>query len=116
MLWLLFFICRRCSLGPESSEQYDHGGTIQNEVLINVVLVTKVPTNHLGHAIEYLNDVETIKNNLIGCTIEHKGHFIYGDVQNEELPTWSSEHDIDTIASILRIVFCIVLRIDDDRN
>ena len=103
-------------LGAESSELYDYGRTIQNEVLINVVLATKVPSNHLSHAIEYLTDIETIKHNLIGCTIEHKEHFIYGNVQNEELPSWSTEHNIDTVASILRIVFSIVLRIDDDRN
>jgi len=103
-------------LGAEASELYDHGGTIQNEVLVNVVLAAKVPSNHLAHAMEYLEDIETIKRNLVGCTIEHKGHYIYGNVQNEELPAWSSEHDIDTVAGILRIIFRIVLRIDDDRN
>ena len=60
--------------------------------------------------------MESTPSDPVSDRIEHKGHYIYGNVQNEELPAWSSEHDIDTLAGILRIIFRIVLRIDDDRN
>ena len=64
----------------------------------------------------YLEDIETIKTEMLGKDFEHKGHWIYGNVKNEEYPMWSSEHNIDYTAgdSVLRILFAIVLRIDDE--
>ena len=108
-------------LGDESSEIFDMNGqrgTLQNEVLINVLVTAKVPTKHLAHTIPYLTDIETIKNELIGSTIDHKGHAICGDVQNENHPVWSAEHDVEIVGgdSVFRARFSIVLRIYDDRH
>ena len=103
-------------LGVESSEMFDNGGTIRNEVLVSVIVHAPVPSDNLAHAIHYLEDIEIMKHELIGVIIDHKGHSIYGDVQNEDAPAWASEHDMNSVANILRIVFHIVLRIDDDRN
>jgi len=102
-------------LGDEASELYDLGGTIRNEVLVNVLILAPVPSPNLAHTIPYLEHVEIMKHNLIGCEIEHKGHVIYGDVQSEA-PAWWSDNDIEHIARALRIRFAIVLRIDDDRS
>jgi len=108
-------------LQDESSEVYDmrgKTGTLRNEVLINVCLTAKVPSRHLSHAMPYLEDIETIKNELIGSIIDHKGHAIYGDVQSEDRPAFATTHDVEYLAgdSVFRAIFAIVLRIDDDRD
>ena len=104
-------------LGDEATELFDMGRSLKNEVLVNVAITTKIPDNHLAHAIPYLEDVETIKNELVGREIEHKDNVIYGNVQNEEYPTWSVRHDIDYTVGVLFILFSIVLVIfDNDRD
>jgi hypothetical protein len=105
-------------LGDESSELYDQKGTLANDVLINVLIMANVLSNHLAHAIPYLEDIEVVKKELIGKAVEHKGHVISGDVHSEDHPAWSSTHDIDYSAggSVLRILFAIVLRIFDEND
>lgn len=73
-----------------------------------------MPSNHLAHAMPYLEDIEKIKHELVGQEIEHKGHVIYGNVQNENYPAWSATHDMDYTAGVLRILFAIILRIYDE--
>jgi len=103
-------------LGDESSELFDQNGTLANDVLINVLITANVPSNHLAHAMPYLEDIEKVKKELVGKGIEHKGYPIYGNVESEDHPAWSSTHDIDYTAggSVLRVLFAIVLRIFDD--
>jgi len=103
-------------LGDESTELHDLGGTLVNDVLINVLVTANVPSNHLAHTIPYLEDIETIKKNLIGQELEHKGNVITGNVQSEDYPAWSTSHDIDHSAggSVLRILFAVVLKIYDE--
>ena len=100
-------------LGDESSVLHNLGGTLKNEVLINVLVTANVPSNNLAHAIPYLEDIETIKLALIGNELDHKGHTISCNTENEDRPAWSATHDIDNSAggSVLRIVFAIVLTI-----
>ena len=100
-------------LGDEASELHDLGGTIVNTVLINGQIFAKVPSNNLAHAMPYLQDIDVLKKELIGQMIEYKGHVIYGNVQSEEHPAWSTFHDIDLTGKILRIQFAILLRIHD---
>ena len=105
-------------LGDESSELFDLGGVIANDVLVNVLVMANVQSNHLAHAIPYLEDIEAVKKELVGKIIEYKGHTIYGNVQSEDYPAWSSTHDIDYSAggSVLRVLFAIVLRIFDNHD
>jgi hypothetical protein len=104
-------------LGDESTELINHGRTLANDVLINVLITAKVPSNNIAHAMPYLEDIETIKRELVGVDIEHKDHVINGGVQNEDRPAWSATHDIDHSAggSVLRIEFAIVMRIHDEQ-
>ena len=103
-------------LGDESTELHNMGGSLANDVLINVVVKANVPSNHLAHTIPYLEDIETIKQELIGGELEHKGHTIACNTENEDRPAWSATHDIDHSGggSVLRIEFAIVLRIYDE--
>ena len=103
-------------LGDESTELHNLGGTLENEVLINVLTTANVPSNHLSHAIPYLEDIEKIKRDLLGCQLTHKGNEITCNTENEDRPAWSVTHDIDHTngGSVLRILFAIVLRIYDE--
>ena len=103
-------------LGDESSELLNFGKTIENEVLVNAIVTAKVPSNHLAHAIPYLEDIEKIKRELLGNHFTHKGNGIVASIGNEDRPTWSTVHDIDHSGggSVLRIQFAIVMKIHDE--
>jgi len=103
-------------LGDESSELTNYGGTIENEVLINIEVVASVVSDHLVYAMSYLEDIETIKRELIGCELEHKDHWVKGNVQNEDYPVSSATHDIEQAFGglVLRIIFSMTFKIDDD--
>ena len=103
-------------LGDESTELDNFGGSLANDVLVNVLVTANVPSNHLAHAMPYLEDIETMKRTLIGNQIDHKGHSITCNTQNEDLPAFSATHDIDYSGGggVLRILFAIVLRIYDE--
>lgn len=44
-------------LGDESSELFDMGKTIANDILINVHITAPVPSTNIAHAIPYLEDI-----------------------------------------------------------
>lgn len=100
-------------LGDESSELFDMGKTIANDILINVHVTAPVPSTNIAHAIPYLEDIDALKQKLIGQELQHKGNYIYGDFQNEAMPISSITHNIEYAfgAAVLRLQFAIVLRI-----
>ena len=105
-------------LGDERSDLYDLSGTIENEVLIGVSIIKPVESNHLVNVIDVIEDIEKIKNKIVGNDYEHKGNMINGSFQSKEFNNASSSHDIDYSFGngIFRCLFWVLLRIYTERN
>jgi hypothetical protein len=105
-------------LREESSQIIDLDGTLENEICINVEIVAKVASSHLIHTQDYLQDIEIIKNHLLGKIYDYKDNAIYGDIGNKEYPIFSTEHSINYRfgAPVLFINFTVLLKIHTENQ